>query len=289
MYTDFFYLCNSVSIRGSIIELLKGKRIHIGFNEFTSPNISRKLLTPHTNSLTPIKMTEKKGHRQRLRDKYNELSINGLTDDETLELLLTLGTPRRDCKDTARTLLKEFGSLVHIFEADPKQLMAIPGMGDQNSFVLTFIHDVARRFLAQRLQGKNFLKSSKDVADYLNHAMRHLKKEVFMVIYLDSSFGILDTRTIFEGTLAANTIYPREFIKSILDINGAAVIVAHNHPSGNQTPSQADMQLTRTLHHACSMLDIRFLDHLIIGRDSPYSFADHGLMDEIHAEVQNLP
>lgn len=235
-------------------------------------------------------MTEKKGHRQRLRDKYNDLTINGLTDDETLELLLTLGTPRRDCKDLARALLKEFGSLAQIFEAQPQQLLNIKGMGEQNSFVLTFIHDVARRFLAQRLQGRNVLQSSTDVADYLNHAMRHLKKEVFMVIYLDSSFAILDTRTLFEGTLATNTIYPREFIKSILDINGAAVIVAHNHPSGNQTPSESDMKLTRTLHHACAMLDIRFLDHLIIGREPrPYSFADQGLMEEIHLEFQNLP
>jgi DNA repair protein RadC len=231
-------------------------------------------------------MTEKKGHRQRLREKYTDLSINGLTDEETLELLLTLGSPRINCKEIARALLKTFGSLAQVFEAEPRQLMAIKGMGEQNSFALTFIHDVARRFLAQRLQGKHVLKSSKDVADYLNHAMRHLKKEVFMVIYLDSAFAILETRTIFEGTLAANTIYPREFIKSILDINGAAVIVAHNHPSGNQTPSQADIQLTRTLHHACAMLDIRLLDHLIIGNKAPYSFADHGLMDDIHAEVQ---
>ncbi len=230
------------------------------------------------------------GHRQRLRDKYKELSINGLTDAEILELLLTLGSPRVNCKDTARALLKEFGgSLAQVFEANQQQLMTIKGMGEQNSFALTFIHDVARRFLAQRLQGRNFLKSSKDVAEYLNHAMRHLKKEVFMVIYLDSSFAILDTRTIFEGTLAANTIYPREFIKSILDLNSAAVIIAHNHPSGNQTPSKADLKLTKTLHHACAMLDIRLLDHLIIGKDHrPYSFADHGLMNDIQDEFQQI-
>lgn len=232
-------------------------------------------------------MTSKlQGHRQRLRDKYKELSINGLTDDETLELLLTLGTPRVDCKDTARALLKKFGSLAHVFEAKQKELMTIKGMGEQNSFALTFIHDVARRFLAERLQGRDVLKSSKDVADYLNHAMRHLKKEVFMVIYLDSSFAILDTRTIFEGTLATNTIYPREFIQSILDLNSAAVIIAHNHPSGNQTPSQADLQLTKTLYNACTLLDIRLLDHLIIGIKRPYSFADHGLMDEIQTEFK---
>jgi DNA repair protein RadC len=232
---------------------------------------------------------QNQGHRQRLRDKYKELSINGLTDDETLELLLTLGTPRVNCKDTARALLKKFGTLAQVFEADQQQLMTVKGMGEQNSFALIFIHDVARRFLAQRIQGKNYLKSSKDVSEYLNHAMRHLKKEVFMVIYLDSSFAILDTKTIFEGTLAANTIYPREFIKSILDINSAAVIIAHNHPSGSQTPSQADLQLTRNLHHACAMLDIRLLDHLIIGREQrPYSFADHGTMEEIQTEFQNM-
>jgi DNA repair protein RadC len=227
------------------------------------------------------------GHRKRLRDKYKERSINGLTDAETLELLLTLGTPRINCKDTARTLLKEFGSLAEVFEADQQQLMTVKGMGEQNSFGLIFIHDVARRFLAQRLQGRHALKSSKDVAEYLNHAMRHLKKEVFMVIYLDSSFAILDTRTIFEGTLAANTIYPREFIKSILDLNAAAVIIAHNHPSGIQEPSKADLALTKTLYHACAMLDIRLLDHMIIGVEhKPYSFADHGIMAEIQNDFQ---
>lgn len=226
------------------------------------------------------------GHRKRLREKYHELSINGLTDAETLELLLTLGSPRVDCKDTARALLKEFGSLAQVFEAKQQELMTVKGMGEQNSFVLIFIHDVARRFLGQRLQGRNVLKSSNDVADYLNHAMRHLKKEVFMVIYLDSSLAILDTRTIFEGTLAANTIYPREFIKSVLDHNAAAVIVAHNHPSGKQTPSAADRNLTKTLHNACAMLDIRLLDHLIIGTDKPYSFADHGIMAKIQDEFQ---
>ncbi len=230
---------------------------------------------------------KQQGHRQRLRDKYNDVSINGMTDSETLELLLTLGTPRVDCKDTARALLKKFGSLAQVFEADSQELMTIKGVGKQNSFVLTFVHDVARRFLAERLQGKEVLKSSRDVADYLNHAMRHLTKEVFMVIYLDSAFTVIDTRILFEGTLAVNTIYPREFIKSILEMNSGAVIIAHNHPSGNQTPSEADLQLTRKLYNACTLLDIRLLDHLIIGKERPYSFADHGIMETIQAAFKN--
>lgn len=234
-------------------------------------------------------MSESKnnGHRQRLRAKYFERGIAALTDDEVLELLLTLGTPRRDCKQTARHLLAECGSLAAVLEAAPDRLQQVKGVGEHNSFALTFLHDVARRFLAQRLASRNYLRSSKEVADYLNHAMRHLSKEVFKVIYLDSALAIIDSQTLFEGTLAANTIYPRELIKSVLARDAAAVVVAHNHPSGNSQPSQADIDLTHTLFAACALLDIRLLDHLIIGRDSrPYSFADHGLMSDIENKWQ---
>ncbi len=227
------------------------------------------------------------GHRQRLRAKYLELGISALTDDEVLELLLTLGTPRRDCKQPARRLLAECGSLAAVLEAAPDRLQQVKGVGAHNSFALSFIHDVARRFLGQRLTGRNYLRSSREVAEYLNHAMRHLAKEVFKVIFLDSALAIIDSQTLFEGTLAANTIYPRELIKSILAHNAAAVIIAHNHPSGHTHPSQADMDLTHTLFQACALLDIRLLDHLIIGSDNkPYSFADHGLMADIERQWQ---
>ncbi|MEN8256337.1 MAG: DNA repair protein RadC [Thermodesulfobacteriota bacterium] len=227
------------------------------------------------------------GHRQRLRDKYHDLGISALTDDEVLELLLTLGTPRKGCKKTARDLLKECGSLAEVLEASPDRLQQVKGVGPQNSFALSLIHDVARRFLGQRLISRHYLRSSREVADYLNHAMRHLSKEVFKVIYLDSSFAILDTEILFEGTLANNTIYPRELVKAALARGAAALVIAHNHPSGNCLPSEADLDLTRTLHQACTLLDIRLLDHLIIGSgNKPYSFADHGLMAEIEQERQ---
>ena len=223
--------------------------------------------------------TKGSGHRDRLRRKFSERGLAALNDDEVLELLLTLGTPRRDCKPMARDLLKEFGSLVGVFEADGRQLRAIAGIGAQNSFVLTFVHAVARRYLDQRLQGRDYLRSSKEVASYLNHAMRHLKKEVFKVIFLDASFAVLATETLFEGTLAHNTIYPRELIKATLRHDAAALVIAHNHPSGSQQPSQADQDLTRRLYQACALLEIQLLDHLIVGQDdTPYSFADRGLM-----------
>jgi DNA repair protein RadC len=225
------------------------------------------------------------GHRQRLRDKYHDLGLTALTDDEVLELLLTLGTPRKGCKETARALLAHCGSLAQVLESSPDTLQQVKGVGPHNSFALTFIHDVARRFLGQRLASRHYLRSSKEVADYLNHAMRHLDREVFKVIYLDAAFAIIDTEILFEGTLASNTIYPRELLKASLARDAAALVIAHNHPSGNTQPSQADRALTRTLFQACALLDIRLLDHLIIGSDSrPYSFADHGLMAEIEQE-----
>jgi DNA repair protein RadC len=119
--------------------------------------------------------------------------------------------------------------------------------------------------------------------------MRHLKKEVFKVILLDAGLAIIDARTVFEGTLASNTIYPRELIKMVLENNAAALVVAHNHPTGSQTPSTADRILTKNLFLACSVMDIQLLDHLIIGHDDePFSFADHGLMEEIKQECRNL-
>ena len=171
------------------------------------------------------KVEEKtKGHRKRLRDKVLNRGVDALNDDEVLELLLTLGTPRKDCKQEARALLAQFGSLGTVLEAAPKALQEIKGIGSRNSFAIHFIQGVARRYLNQRLQDKDYLRSSREVAEYLNHTMRHLKKEVFKIILLDTSLAIIDTRTVFEGTLASNTIYPRELIKVVLDKDRKSVV-----------------------------------------------------------------
>ncbi|MFH1215920.1 MAG: DNA repair protein RadC [Pseudomonadota bacterium] len=237
------------------------------------------------------KTTQEKGqgHRQRLREKFTSRGIDSLNDDEVLELLLTLGTPRRDCKERARSLLAKFGSLAAVLEATPFELQTVSGIGGTNSFAIHFIQSVSRRYLKQRLEHKNYLRSSREVADYLIHSMRDLKKEVFQAIFLDASFGIITSEILFEGTLSVNSIYPREFIKMTLDHHAAAVIIAHNHPSGNQQPSAADRKMTRNLFLACSLLDIQLLDHLIVGASEiPFSFADHGIMDEIKQECRNL-
>jgi DNA repair protein RadC len=229
------------------------------------------------------------GHRKRLKDKFFQHGIESFSDSEVIELLLILGTPRKDCKEPARALLGHFGSLSGVLEASSSDLQEIHGVGPNNSFAVHFLHGVARRYLKHRLQEKQYLHSSRQVADYLIHSMRDLQHEVLTVIFLDSSNAIIDTQVVSRGTVAVNTVYPRELVKLALDLNATAVILAHNHPSGNLEPSSQDYQLTRTLYMACSFMNIRVLDHLIIGQsDRTYSFADQGLMVSIGEECNRM-
>lgn len=229
------------------------------------------------------------GHRQRLKDKFQKKGIEAFTDAEVLELLLILGTPRKDCKEQARTALKHFGSLAAVLEASPGELQKVKGIGPNNSFAIHFLHGVSRRYLKHRLQEKQYLQSSRQVADYLIHSMRGLQKETFTAIFLDASHAIIATREIASGTITSNTIYPRELVKLALRHNAAALVVAHNHPSGNIEPSAQDHRLTRTLFLACSIMDISLLDHLIIGAsEHAFSFADQGYMASIRDECSQL-
>jgi len=229
------------------------------------------------------------GHRQRLRDKFLELGIEAIADDELIEILLSFGTPRSDCKEAARAVLKSCGSLPAVLDASPTVLREIKGIGPKNVFALQFIQGVARRYLQQRIIGKRYIHSSKEVSDYLIHLMRGLEHEVFTVVYLDAAHAILDAEILSEGTITVNTVYPRELVKAALSKNASALVIAHNHPSGSLIPSDQDRQLTRSLHLVCSFMQITLLDHLIIGEGTtPYSFADHGLMAEIRTECKTL-
>lgn len=229
------------------------------------------------------------GHRQRLRDKFLDRGLEGFTDTEVLELLLTLGTPRKDCKESAKGLIAKFGSLAGVLEAKQVQLEQVKGVGPKNSFALHFVHSVARCYLKQRLNAKKYLQSSLQVADFLIHSMRDLKKEVLMVIFLDASHAIIDSAIIAEGTLTSNTIHPRELIKAALHHNAAALVIAHNHPSGARKPSKEDRKLTRNLYLALSLVNIQLLDHFIVaGSERPYSFADAGVMLEVREECSGL-
>ncbi len=225
------------------------------------------------------------GHRGRLRDKFLEVGLDGFSDTDVLELLLSFGTPRSDCKEAARSALKSFGSLPAVLEAPPHALLEISGIGKKNSFAIQFVQAVSRRYLRERLRGRRYLSSSKDVREYLLHSMRGLKKEILTAIFLDSSHAILETEVMAEGTVNVNTIYPRELLKRALELNATALIIAHNHPSGSLEPSPQDIHLTKSLCLLCSMMQVTLLDHFIIGDDS-FSFADNGLMTTIKDMVK---
>ena len=229
------------------------------------------------------------GHRQRLRDKFLAQGIEAFTDAEIIELLLTFGTPRSDCKEAARELLARFGSLPAVLDAAPVQLQQVKGVGPKNTFALHFIQGVARRYLHQRVVGKEYVRSSREVADYLIHSMRGLQHEVLTVVFLDAAHAVLDATVVAEGTVTVNTIYPRELVKAALARNASALVIAHNHPSGSLTPSRQDSELTRSLYLVCSFMHLDLLDHLIIGAgDQVYSFADQGLMATIREDCRRL-
>ena len=229
------------------------------------------------------------GHRQRLRDKFLAQGIEAFTDAEIIELLLTFGTPRSDCKEAARALLTQFGSLPAVLDAAPVQLQQVKGVGPKNTFALHFIQGVARRYLHQRVVGKEYVRSSREVADYLIHSMRGLQHEVLTVVFLDAAHAVIDAAVVAEGTVTVNTIYPRELVKAALARNASALVIAHNHPSGSLTPSRQDNELTRSLYLVCSFMHLDLLDHLIIGAgDQVYSFADQGVMASIREDCRRL-
>ena len=229
------------------------------------------------------------GHRQRLRDKFLAQGIDAFTDAEIIELLLTFGTPRSDCKEAARELLARFGSLPAVLDAAPVQLQQVKGVGPKNTFALHLIQGVARRYLRQRVVGKEYVRSSREVADYLIHSMRGLQHEVLTVVFLDAAHAVIDAAVVAEGTVTVNTIYPRELVKAALARNASALVIAHNHPSGSLTPSRQDSELTRSLYLVCSFMHLDLLDHLIIGAgDQVYSFADQGVMASIREDCRRL-
>ena len=219
-----------------------------------------------------------KGHRQRLRYKFLKSGLEGFHDYEIIELLLTIGTPRKDCKQPAKNALKKFGSLKAVLETDSKELKEIKGIGDNNIFGLKIAQAVARRYLADRVIDKDFIRSSDEVLDYLQHNLRDKNREVFLVIYLNGRNQILKLEELFKGTLSTSAVYPREVVKRALDNNAAAIVLVHNHPSGNSTPSQDDLAITKKLKEATQSIDVSVHDHLIIAGNDVYSFADHGIL-----------
>jgi len=228
------------------------------------------------------------GHRKRLRERFIKSGLKGFHDYEIIELLLSLGTPRRDCKQQAKQAIKKFKTLRGILEAPLDELQQIDGIGPHSAFGIKLVQEVAREFLKEKIIDKPAYKSAQEIFDYLYHSMRDLKKEIFKVIYLNSQNQIVETGDLFEGTINSSAISPREVVESAIRNNAASLIFVHNHPAGNPEPSKSDKELTRDLVYAGSIMRIRVLDHIIIGNDRYFSFAGEGLLEEYELDFLNL-
>ena len=220
------------------------------------------------------------GHRQRLRDKFLQGGLNGFLDYEIVELLLTLGTPRKDCKMAAKETLKRFKMLRGVLEAEDAELLEIKGVGPHNIFGIKLVQEVARRFLREKMMSRPVCHSSREVFDFLYHSLRDSKKEKFKVLFLDAKNYILDEKTFFEGTVDSSAVYPREIMKSAIRYNASSLIFVHNHPSGDPAPSESDKDITKELVFAANIIQIKVLDHIIIGNNCYFSFADEGMIED---------
>jgi len=226
------------------------------------------------------------GHRGRLREKFLSSGLDGFHDYEIIELLLTFVTLRKDCKDQAKAALKRFKTLQRVIEAPSEELQEIEGIGPKNVFGIKFVYAVSNRYLKKKLLKKDPINSSKELFDYLYHSLRDKNREIFKVVFLDAQNKIITIETLFEGTLTASSVYPREVVQQALRQNAAALFLVHNHPSGEPRPSKEDTHLTRQLIHACRVMGITIHEHLIIGDDTYFSFADHGYIAEMNREYE---
>ncbi len=228
------------------------------------------------------------GHRKRLRERFIKGGLAGFHDYEIIELLLTLGSPRKDCKQQAKEAIKRFKTLRGVLEASPEELQQIGGIGPHSAIGIKLLQEVARVFLKEKIKDKPIYKSAQEIFDYLYHSMRDLKKEVFKVIYLTSQNQIIEIANLTEGTVNTSSISPRQVTEGAIKHNAASLLFIHNHPSGNPQPSENDKEVTRELVYTGSIMRIKVLDHIIIGNNRYFSFAGEGLIEEYEMDFLNL-
>lgn len=207
------------------------------------------------------------GHRDRLRTRYRENGDAALADYELLELLLFRLIPRRDTKPIAKALLDRFGNLAGVFGASPNLLQEVKGIGEAVALDLKLIATVAQRSLKSELRGKKVLGSWSSVIDYCHAAMAHETREQFRILFLDKRNALIADEVQQTGTIDHTPVYPREVVKRALELSATALILVHNHPSGDPTPSRADIDMTKLIIDTAKPLGIAVHDHIIIGKD----------------------
>ena len=215
---------------------------------------------------------------ERPREKLLEHGSSSLSDAELLAIFLRTGVSGKSAVDLARHLLAEFGSLRALLEADLAGFCRQLGLGPAKFSQLQAVLEMSRRHLAERLRRDSALESPQAVRDYLKSLLRHELHEVFGCLFMDSKHRMLSFEVLFRGSIDSASVYPRQVVKRALAHNAAAVIFCHNHPSGVTEPSQADRTLTKRLSDALDLIEVRVLDHFIVGDGEPLSMVEHGWM-----------
>lgn len=222
------------------------------------------------------------GHRKRLKERFVEAlredSSSNFPDYEVLELLLFYCIPRKDVKQDAKKIINEFGSISNILTADLINLENSENVPASFIPLIKLVNEASIRILKERIQKKNILTSWQSVLDYCKAAMGYESKEQFRIIFLDQKNRIIKDEVQQKGTIDEISIFPREIIKRALEINASSLILTHNHPSGDPSPSKEDIEITENIERALNTMDIRLHDHLIIAKDDYFSFASNGLI-----------
>lgn len=215
---------------------------------------------------------------ERPREKLLKQGAAALTDAELLAIFLRTGVAGQSAVDLARYLLNDFGSLRALLEAEQADFVRHLGLGPAKFAQLQAVLEMARRHLAERLRRDSALESPQAVRDYLKARLRHEPHEVFGCLFLDAKHRVLAFEVLFQGSIDGASVYPRQVVKRALAHNAAAAILTHNHPSGVAEPSQADRVLTQRLKEALALIEVRVLDHFIVGDGEPLSMAEYGWM-----------
>jgi DNA repair protein RadC len=235
-----------------------------------------------------VQNEENEGHRKRLRERFLKSGIDGFQDYEIVELLISLGRPRVNCKPQAKEAIRRFKNLRGVLEASPEELQQIEGIGPHSIFGIKFMQAVAREFLKEKIMEKPVYNSSQEIFDYFYHSMRDLKKEVIKILYMNSQNHIVDIKDFAQGTVDSTFVYSREVMEGAIRSNAVSLVLVHNHPSGNPEPSQSDKLLTRDLVFTATLLQIKLLDHIIIGDNKYFSFAGQGWIEKCELDILNF-
>lgn len=220
------------------------------------------------------------GHRQRLRQRFKKTGLDGFADYEVIELILTLAIPRTDVKQPAKQLIKRFGNLRGILDAPIEEMRGVDGLGEVTPVALKIIRSAATLYLQQAAESVDSLADSQRLAEFWRMRIGSLANEVFQVAYLDSGYRLLrdGVEELEQGTVDRAAVYPRRVIESALRRGAAAIVLAHNHPNGNVTPSEHDKLLTRAIVLAAETVHLKVLDHLIVSIDEVFGFRKAGLL-----------